>query len=117
METVLRAAFIYLFLFWTTRALGKATLGQLNPFELVTLIVMGDLIQPAVTQDDESLAGGMLAVSTFAVLTVLLAWMEDRFPRATASAPAGPPRRRTPVAYDTVRATSWSPSSRRRHDG
>jgi uncharacterized membrane protein YcaP (DUF421 family) len=81
-DIVIRAAVIYLFLFGMTRALGKATLGQLTAFELVALVVIGDLIQPAVTQDDESLVGGMLAVSTFAVLTVLLAWLQDRFPHA-----------------------------------
>jgi uncharacterized membrane protein YcaP (DUF421 family) len=81
-DIVIRAAVIYLFLFGMTRALGKATLGQLTAFELVALIVIGDLIQPAVTQDDESLVGGMLAVSTFAVFTVLLAWLQDRFPHA-----------------------------------
>ncbi|MCW2903854.1 MAG: hypothetical protein JWO67_6119 [Streptosporangiaceae bacterium] len=82
MEIVIRAAVIYLFLFGMTRALGKAALGQLSAFELVTLVVIGDLIQPAVLQDDESLVGAMLAVSTFAVLTVLFAWLPDRFPHA-----------------------------------
>jgi uncharacterized membrane protein YcaP (DUF421 family) len=81
-DIVVRAAVMFLFLFGMTRALGKAALGQLTAFELVTLVVIGDLIQPAVTQDDESLIGGMLAVSTFALFTVLFAWLEDRFPRA-----------------------------------
>jgi uncharacterized membrane protein YcaP (DUF421 family) len=82
MEIIIRAAVLYLFLFGVTRALGKATLGQLSPFELVALIIMGELVQPAVMQDDESIAGAMMGVATFALLTVLLAWIQDRFPRA-----------------------------------
>jgi uncharacterized membrane protein YcaP (DUF421 family) len=81
-EIIIRAAVLYLFLFGVTRALGKAPLGQLSPFELVALIVMGELVQPAVMQDDESVAGAMMGVATFALLTIFLAWLQDRFPRA-----------------------------------
>lgn len=38
----------------------------MTPFELVLLIVMGDLIQQGVTHNDFSLTGGLLAICTFA---------------------------------------------------
>ena len=41
---------------------------ELNTFELVTLVVVADLIEPAVMQEDQSLVGSMLAVSTSALL-------------------------------------------------
>lgn len=81
MEIVLRAAVIYFFLWGITRVVGKRELGQMSAFELVLLVTMGDLIQQGVTQEDYSITGAMLAVSTFALLIVLFAYLSWRFPR------------------------------------
>lgn len=80
MDIVIRAALMFVFLFALLRLMGKRELGQMTPFELVVIIVMGDLIQQAVTQVDTSLTGAVLAVSTFAFLGVLLSWITWRFP-------------------------------------
>ena len=80
MEIVIRAALIYLFLFVVTRALGKAALSQMNVFELLLLLVVADLVQSAIIQNDLSMTGGILAVSTFGVLTAFMAWVQSRFP-------------------------------------
>jgi uncharacterized membrane protein YcaP (DUF421 family) len=45
-------------------------------------VVMGDLVQQAVTQQDYSVTTAVLAVSTFAVLSVILGWLQYRFKRA-----------------------------------
>jgi len=82
MEIVIRAVVIFAFLWLVTRAVGRSTLGELSTFELLLYVTMGDLIQQAVTQQDYSVTGGMLAVSTFAVLTLVLSWTQWRFPRA-----------------------------------
>lgn len=82
MDIVVRAAIIFVFLFVVTRILGKTTIAQLNVLELITMIIIADLVQPAILQEDQSLFGGMLAVSTFALLAVLLMWVQRRFPRA-----------------------------------
>lgn len=81
MEIVIRALVIFCFLWLITRAVGRATLGELSTFELLLYVVMGDLIQQAVTQQDYSVTAGMLGVSTFALLTVMLSWVQWRFPR------------------------------------
>jgi uncharacterized membrane protein YcaP (DUF421 family) len=81
MEIVIRAVVIFLFLWLVTRAVGRSTLGELSTFELLLYVTMGDLVQQAVTQQDYSVTGGMLAVSTFALLTVGLSWLQWRFPR------------------------------------
>lgn len=91
MDIVLRAAVMFAFLFLLLRLMGKRELGQMTPFELVVIIVMGDLIQQAVTQADTSLTGAILAVSTFAFLAVLLSWISYRFP-ATQRLLDGEPR-------------------------
>ena len=81
MEIVVRALVVFVFLWIVTRAVGRSTLGELSTFELLLYVTMGDLVQQAVTQQDYSVTAGLLAVSTFALLTVALAWLQWRFPR------------------------------------
>jgi uncharacterized membrane protein YcaP (DUF421 family) len=81
MEIVVRAAVVFVFLWMITRAVGRSTLGELSTFELLLYVTMGDLVQQAVTQQDYSVTGGMLAVGTFALLTLSLSWIQWRFPR------------------------------------
>ena len=80
MEIVIRAAVMFFFLWAVTRAVGRSTLGELTTFELLLYVTMGDLIQQAVTQQDYSVTSGVLAVSVFALLTVVLHWTQWRFP-------------------------------------
>ena len=81
MEIVIRALVVFLFLWVVTRAVGRSTLGELSAFELLLYVTMGDLVQQSVTQQDYSVTAGMLAVGTFAVLTVGLSWLQWRLPR------------------------------------
>lgn len=81
MEIVIRALVIFVFLWLVTRAVGRSSLGELSTFELLLYVTMGDLVQQAVTQQDYSVTAAMLAVGTFALLTVLLSWSQWRFPR------------------------------------
>jgi uncharacterized membrane protein YcaP (DUF421 family) len=80
MEIVIRALVIFAFLWVVTRAVGRSTLGELSTFELLLYVTMGDLVQQAVTQQDYSITGAVLAVGTFAALTVALSWTQWRFP-------------------------------------
>ena len=81
MEIVLRALVVFVFLWVVTRAVGRSTLGELSTFELLLYVTMGDLVQQGVTQQDYSVTGAVLAVGTFAVLTVVISWTQWRFPR------------------------------------
>lgn len=81
MEIVIRAAVVFAFLWLVTRAVGRSTLGELSTFELLLYVMMGDLVQQSVTQQDYSVTGGLLAISTIALLTVGLSWVQWRFPR------------------------------------
>jgi uncharacterized membrane protein YcaP (DUF421 family) len=82
MEIVLRALVVFLFLWVVTRAVGRSTLGELSTFELLLYVTMGDMVQQGVTQQDYSVTGAVLAVGTFALLTVALSWTQWRFPRS-----------------------------------
>jgi uncharacterized membrane protein YcaP (DUF421 family) len=81
MEVVLRALVMFLFLWLVTRAVGRSTLGELSTFDLLLYVTLGDLIQQAVTQQDYSVTGGMLAIGVFALMTVLLSYSQWRFPK------------------------------------
>jgi uncharacterized membrane protein YcaP (DUF421 family) len=81
MEIAIRAAFMFMFLWAVTRAVGRSTLGELSTFELLLYVTMGDLIQQSVTQQDYSITSGVLTISVFALFTVALSWIQWRFPR------------------------------------
>ena len=81
MEIVVRAVVVWVFLWVVTRAVGRSTLGELSTFQLILFVTMGDLIQQGVTQQDYSLTGATLAVSTFAVITVVVSWANQRWRR------------------------------------
>lgn len=80
MEIVIRAAVMFVFLWAVTRAVGRSTLGELSTFELLMYVTLGDLVQQSVTQQDYSVTSGILTISVFALLTVLLSWTQWRFP-------------------------------------
>ena len=62
MDIVLRATVIFVALYLLVRLMGKRELGQMTPFELIVLVVIGDLIQQGVTQNDFSLTGAIIAI-------------------------------------------------------
>jgi uncharacterized membrane protein YcaP (DUF421 family) len=81
MDIVLRAAFAFVFIFFLTRIAGRRELSSLEPFDLIMLIVLGDLVQQGVTQSDYSITGLVLAAGTIAVMQVLVSYLNFRFRR------------------------------------
>lgn len=82
MDIVARASVMFVVLYVLLRIMGKREIGQLTPFELVVMIVLGDLIQQGVTHNDFSLTGAILAISTFAFLAIMMSWITYLFPGA-----------------------------------
>jgi uncharacterized membrane protein YcaP (DUF421 family) len=81
MDIVIRAAVIFVFIWVLMRVIGRRELSSMEPFDLIMLIVIGDLIQQGVTQQDLSVTGALLAAATIGLLTMLLAWLNYSFPR------------------------------------
>jgi len=81
MDIVLRAAFAFAFIFFLTRIVGRRELSSLEPFDLIMLIVLGDLVQQGVTQSDYSVTGLVLAAGTIALLQVAVSYANYRFRR------------------------------------
>src|SRR4051812_36848268 len=64
MDIVLRATAIFVLLWLVTRGVGKRELAEMSAFDLILLVIVGDLIPQGVTQDDRSVTGAVLAVAT-----------------------------------------------------
>jgi uncharacterized membrane protein YcaP (DUF421 family) len=63
------------------RVIGRRELSTLEPFDLILLVVLGDLVQQGVTQDDYSVTGIMLAIGTIALLQLGVSFVNYKFPK------------------------------------
>jgi len=81
MDLVVRTVFVFVLIFVVTRAVGRRELSSMEPFDMILLVVIGDLVQQGVTQSDYSLTGATTVIATLALLTVLTAWLSFRFGR------------------------------------
>lgn len=81
MQIIVRAFVMFVFLWFCMQVMGRKELAQISPFELVLLVVMGDLVQQGVTQQDSSVVGAMLAVGTFVASILALSYVTFRFKR------------------------------------
>ena len=82
MDIALRAITLYVFVLLVSRVIGRRELSSLSPFDLILLIVLGDAIQQGLTQDDYSVTGALIAVSTIASLQVFTSYLSFRSQRA-----------------------------------
>jgi uncharacterized membrane protein YcaP (DUF421 family) len=81
MDLVFRTVYVFLLIFVVTRAVGRRELSSMEPFDMILLVVIGDLVQQGVTQSDYSLTGATTVISTIALLTVFTAWLSFRVRR------------------------------------
>ncbi len=81
MDLVVRAAVAFVVLYFLTRVIGRRELSSMQPFDLIMLVMVGDLVQQGVTQNDFSVTGALLVGSTIGLLTVFVSYTSFRFPR------------------------------------
>ena len=81
MDIVVRAVLAFFFVLLVTRIVGRRELSSLQPFDLILLVMIGDLVQQGVTQNDFSVTGIVLAAGTIAVMAVFVSYTSFRFPR------------------------------------
>ncbi len=84
MDLVIRAAVIFSFIFLITRIAGRRELSSLEPFDVILLVVLGDLVQQGITQSDESVTGTLIVISTITLLSVFVGWVSFRSKRIRA---------------------------------
>jgi uncharacterized membrane protein YcaP (DUF421 family) len=81
MEIIARASVVFWLVFLLTRGLKRRSLGDMAPFEMVLLVVLGDIIQQGVMQQDYSVTGALLALASFGfwiTFITFLTWRSDR---------------------------------------
>lgn len=91
MEIVVRIAVVYVFLTLAFRASGKRELSQLSPFELVMLLIIAEIVSPALTAGDESLTGALFGVATLLALALansLLSYLSKPYRAFTEAEPS-----------------------------
>jgi uncharacterized membrane protein YcaP (DUF421 family) len=84
METVLRVAAIYLLVFAGLRVMGKREFSQLSPVELVTLLMIPEIVSQALTGEDYSVTNAAIGVATLLVLVFGTSLLMHRFKKAEA---------------------------------
>lgn len=82
MDLVYRAVVLYALILVVTRVIGRRELSSLAPFDLVLLIVLGDAIQQGLTQDDYSMTGAFIVVSTLMLLQIGTSYVSFRWSKA-----------------------------------
>jgi len=79
---VVRGALSYLTLLLLLRLAGKRSFGELSPFDVIVLILVGGALRTALVGHDESLLGPAIAVATIIALDRVITWVCAFSPRA-----------------------------------
>ncbi len=81
MNSVLRAAVVYLFLLLIFRLAGNRSAGQITAFDLILLLIVSESIQEAMITDDYSLTNAFLVVITLVGLDIMMSLWKQRSER------------------------------------
>jgi uncharacterized membrane protein YcaP (DUF421 family) len=81
MDLAIRSFVAFLFVFAITRVVGRRELSTLEPFDVIMLVVIGDLVQQGVTQSDYSVTGIIIVLSVVTLMTAFFAYVNFRFPK------------------------------------
>src|ERR1700737_3799567 len=78
-EVVLRTLVVYLSLLLAMRLAGKREVGQMKPFDLVTLLIISNAVQNAMVGPDNSLVGGLTAAGIILLLNKAVGILRSRY--------------------------------------
>ena len=79
MESVLRAAIVYVVLMLLFRIAGKRSLAEVTSFDLVLLLIISEATQQAMIDNDNSMTNALLLVSTLIGMNILLSVVTKRW--------------------------------------
>jgi uncharacterized membrane protein YcaP (DUF421 family) len=81
MDSVLRGAATYLFVWLIFRISGKRSLSQATTFDAVLILILSETTQAALLDDDNSMTNSVLLIATMLGIDVVLSCIKHRFPR------------------------------------
>ena len=79
MESVIRAAIVYVVLMLLFRVAGKRSLAEVTSFDLVLLLIISEASQQAMIDNDNSMTNSLLLVSTLIGMNILLSIVTKRW--------------------------------------
>ena len=80
-EFMLRAVVVYAVVLGMVRLSGKRALGQITPFDVLLIVLLGNAVQNALLGQDTSVAGGLLLAVTLISLNWLVGFASARSER------------------------------------
>src|SRR3954451_4389162 len=81
MDLVFRCLVLFPLVVVLVRVVNRRQLHSLEPFDIVLLVVLGDLLQQGVTQNDFSVTGSAIVIVMMTLLSMLTAYVAYRSPR------------------------------------
>lgn len=78
MDSVLRAAAVYLILLVIMRIAGKRTLAQVTVFDFILLLIIGEATQQALLGEDFSIITAAIVIGTLVLLDIGLSMLKLR---------------------------------------
>lgn len=78
MDSVLRAAAIYLVVLVVFRLAGRRTLSELTTFDFVLLLIIGEATQQALLGDDFSIVNAMVVIVSLVVFDISLSLLKNK---------------------------------------
>ncbi|MGY0634765.1 DUF421 domain-containing protein [Luteimonas sp. A478] len=78
-EFLVRAIAVYVAVLVLVRIVGKRTVGQYTPFDLVVVVLLGTAVQNSLISDDTSLVGGLILAATLLGLNWLVGFISARW--------------------------------------
>jgi uncharacterized membrane protein YcaP (DUF421 family) len=79
MDSVIRAAVVYVVLMVLFRIAGKRSLAEITSFDLVLLLIISEAVQQALLDNDNSMTNALLLVSTLIGINILLSIVATRW--------------------------------------
>ena len=80
MDSVVRAAAVYLVLLLLFRIVGKRSLGETGAFDFVLLLIIAEATQQAMIDDDNSMTNAFLIIVTLLALNIGFSLLKQRSP-------------------------------------
>ncbi len=77
-EFILRAVVVYVVVLGMVRLSGKRALGQITPFDVLLIVLLGNAVQNALLGEDTSLGGGLLLAATLISINYGVGWLSTR---------------------------------------
>lgn len=81
MESILRGAATYLFVWLIFRISGKRSLSEATTFDAVLILILSETTQAALIDNNNSMTNSVLLIATMLGLDVLLSHVKHRFHR------------------------------------